>query len=298
MFLIKTHQIYLSKKFLNKLFKVILIFVCIIFIMNLFEEINFFKDTNDGLYYALLLNVLNAPTILINIFPFIFLISAQFLLINLIEKNELILLKNFGIDATRVFMISDSPPDRELEWTDEGIQSSKNLTRRIERYFAQNKTQIYEHTIKNIEVYLANIENNINSFSLNKCIADIYTLFNYLEKNNIFLHRDPLSEKILIGLFPIIPSLSNKIYNSLFHGNINEVKWPEINHKLLVEDEINLPIQINGKLVSVFKTTKDYIEDEIISQISNIDKIKNKLENKKIKKIINVQGKIINIIIN
>ena len=215
---------------------------------------------------------------------------------NVIEPDEI--LKNFGIDATRVFMISDSPPDRELEWTDEGIQSSKNLTRRIERYFAQNKTQIYEHTIKNIEVYLANIENNINSFSLNKCIADIYTLFNYLEKNNIFLHRDPLSEKILIGLFPIIPSLSNKIYNSLFHRNINEVKWPEINHKLLVEDEINLPIQINGKLVSVFKTTKDYIEDEIISQISNIDKIKNKLENKKIKKIINVQGKIINIIIN
>ena len=58
---------------------------------------------------------------------------------NVIEPDEI--LDSFGIDATRIFMISDSPPDRELEWTDEGIQSSKNLTHRIERYFS-NKKQI------------------------------------------------------------------------------------------------------------------------------------------------------------
>ena len=57
---------------------------------------------------------------------------------NVIEPNEI--LDSFGIDATRIFMISDSPPDRELEWTDEGIQSSKNLINRLERYFQQKKT--------------------------------------------------------------------------------------------------------------------------------------------------------------
>ena len=215
---------------------------------------------------------------------------------NVIEPDEI--LKNFGIDATRVFMISDSPPDRELEWTDEGIQSSKNLTRRIERYFSMPQTKITDGAIKNVEVYLVSVENNINNFSLNKCIADIYTLFNYLEKNNIYLKNDILSEKILLGLFPIMPSLSNQIYQSLFQKNISEVKWPKINSELLVENEINLPIQINGKMVTLYRTTKDYVEEEIISQISNIDKIKNKLENKEIKKIINVQGKIINIITN
>jgi leucyl-tRNA synthetase len=60
---------------------------------------------------------------------------------NVIEPNEI--LENFGIDATRVFMISDSPPDRELEWTDEGIQSSKNLINRLERYFHQPQTAKY-----------------------------------------------------------------------------------------------------------------------------------------------------------
>ena len=55
---------------------------------------------------------------------------------NVIEPDEI--LDSFGIDATRIFMISDSPPERELEWTDEGIQSSKNLINRIERYFEKN----------------------------------------------------------------------------------------------------------------------------------------------------------------
>ena len=68
---------------------------------------------------------------------------------NVIEPNEI--LENFGIDATRVFMVSDSPPDRELEWTDEGIQSSKNLINRLEKYFDQNKTQISESAIVYVE---------------------------------------------------------------------------------------------------------------------------------------------------
>ena len=65
---------------------------------------------------------------------------------NVIEPNEI--LENYGIDATRIFMISDSPPDRELEWTDEGIQSAKNLINRIERYFKKPKTNIDQKTVK------------------------------------------------------------------------------------------------------------------------------------------------------
>ncbi|MDC1053252.1 LptF/LptG family permease, partial [Candidatus Pelagibacter sp.] len=78
---------------------------CLVLFLNLFEELNFFKDINESLYYPLLLNILNAPSILIDIFPFIFLISTQFLIINLIERNELIVLKNFGIDNLRLIAI-------------------------------------------------------------------------------------------------------------------------------------------------------------------------------------------------
>ena len=214
---------------------------------------------------------------------------------NVIEPNEI--LNSYGIDATRIFMISDSPPDRELEWTDEGIQSSKNLVHRLEKYFAQEKSSINDEIEKKVEKFINNIEQNILSFSLNKCVADIYTLFNYLEKNKIFLNDDKLSKKILICLFPILPGLASSINLSLFNSKKFDV-WPTINTKLLVEDDINLPIQVQGKLVTTFKTKKGYNEKEILKSIYELDKIKNKIMSKKVEKIINVQDKIINIITN
>ena len=96
---------YIINSFVKLLFLVSSIFFILVLLLNLFEELNFFKDTNESLFYPLLLNVLNAPSILINIFPFIFLISTQFLLINLIEKNELIILKNFGIDNLKLISV-------------------------------------------------------------------------------------------------------------------------------------------------------------------------------------------------
>ena len=91
--------------FIKIILIVSLIFFLLILLLNLFEEINFFKDKNESLYYPLLLNFLNAPTILNKIFPFIFLISTQFLIINMIERNELIVLKNFGIDNFKLLSI-------------------------------------------------------------------------------------------------------------------------------------------------------------------------------------------------
>ena len=101
----KIYKKYINNNFIKLLFITSSIFLVLILLLILFEELNFFKDTDESLYYPLLLNILNAPSILINIFPFIFLISTQFLLINLIEKNELIILKNFGIDNFGLIVI-------------------------------------------------------------------------------------------------------------------------------------------------------------------------------------------------
>ena len=214
---------------------------------------------------------------------------------NVIEPDEI--LENYGINATRIFMISDSPPDRELEWTDEGIQSSKNLIHRIERYFEEKKSS-NENLDKQIEKYVHDIENNILNFSFNKCVANIYTLFNYLEKSKIYLGDSNYSKKILICLFPIIPDLSSKLYKKLFADNLNKMNWPDINYKLLEEEAIELPIQVKGKLTSTIKTKKGYQENDIMKLIYQIDKIKAKIEGKEVIKIINVQDKIINIITN
>ena len=167
--------------------------------------------------------------------------------------------------------------------------------RRIERYFSLTKTKILDDTEKIVEKFIYNIEKNILNFSLNKCIADIYSLFNYLEKKSVYLHDSNLSKKILICLYPIIPRMSSKIMENLFTEN--DIKnWPSVNNDLLLETNINLPIQIQGKLVATIKTKKGYEEEEILKLIYKIDKIKNKINNKKVLKIINVQDKIINII--
>ena len=213
---------------------------------------------------------------------------------NVVEPNEI--LENFGIDATRIFMISDSPPDRELEWTDEGIQSSKNLINRLQRYFDHPQNKISEDSIKHIEKFVFEMENNILNFSLNKCVANIYTLLNFLEKNKIYLGDNGLSQKVLICLFPIVPSLSSSIYKKLFDIEISDHFWPEINQNLVEEDEINLPIQIKGKLVSTINTKKGYNETDLLEKIYKIEKINNKIDGKKILRVINVQDKIINII--
>ena len=213
---------------------------------------------------------------------------------NVVEPNEI--LENFGINATRIFMISDSPPDRELEWTDEGIQSSKNLINRIERYFQKDTTEIPNDAIKAIEKFVYDIENNILNFSLNKCVASIYTLFNYLEKNKFYLSNNELSKKILICLYPITPDLVIKIFSFLYNEEFKNHSWPTINSKLLEENELIIPIQIKGKLVTTIKAPKDYEEQSILGEILKIDKVNNKIQNKKIIKIINVQNKIINII--
>ena len=213
---------------------------------------------------------------------------------NVIEPDEI--LKNFGIDATRIFMISDSPPDRELEWTDEGIQSSKNLINRIERYFQNEKSSINQESTKIVEKFVKNIEDNILNFSLNKCVAEIYTLFNYLEKNKIYLFDDELSKKILTCLYPITPRMVTNISLSLFNEEISNYRWPKIDISLLEDDHLVLPIQIKGKLVATIETKKDYKEDELLVDILKIDRVNHKLSGKNILKVINVQNKIINII--
>ena len=215
---------------------------------------------------------------------------------NVVEPDDILI--NYGIDATRLFMISDSPPDRELEWTDEGIQSSKNLTHRIERYFEKEQTNVDHEIEKSIEKFIYNIENNILNFSLNKCVADIYTLFNYLEKSKVFLASNVLSKKILICLYPFIPKLTSKIYKNLFNQKLRNQLWPNINQELLIEKNLNLPIQINGKMIMTIPTKKSYQEDELLKSVYNLEKVKSKIEGKKIIKVINVQDKIINIIIN
>ena len=141
------------------------------------------------------------------------------------------------------------------------------------------------------------MDNNISNLSLNKYIANIFTLFNYMEKNQTDIHND-LGKKILICLYPLFPSFIDKIFTKLFVDKIEKYNWPEVDKSFIKEKNIDLPIQINGKFVTTYQTQIDYEIDDIYDNLINISKVSEKIKNKKLVKKINVQNKIINLIFN
>ncbi len=101
----KVYQNYISKQFLSTFIKIVFIFFSLAFILNIFEEINFFKDLDVSIGVPIFLTFLNIPSILFEIFPFIFLITTQFFFIKLIEQNENISFKNFGLSNSKIIKL-------------------------------------------------------------------------------------------------------------------------------------------------------------------------------------------------
>jgi len=100
--MIKTFELYLILLFLRKILNIFLIFFALIFILNLFEEINFFKDLQTNVFFPVILSGLNTPATLFKVFPFIFLIGTQFFFLDIIDKNELEILKINGLSNLRI----------------------------------------------------------------------------------------------------------------------------------------------------------------------------------------------------
>ena len=100
--LIKTYQKYLTKTFISLLLQITFVFFSLIIILSLFEEISYFKDLDTNFFYPIFLTFLNSPSIVYNIFPFIFLISTMFFFIKIAEKNELNIYKRYGLTNFKI----------------------------------------------------------------------------------------------------------------------------------------------------------------------------------------------------
>ena len=103
--ILKKYQIYIGSLFLQKFINTSLIFFCIVIIINFFEEVRFSEKYNTELYYTIYLSLLNAPSLLFEILPFVFLITIKFFYLELNEKNELEILSSNGISNTKIIYI-------------------------------------------------------------------------------------------------------------------------------------------------------------------------------------------------
>ena len=227
---------------------------------------------------------------------------------NTIDPEEII--KNYGADAVRLFIMSDSPPEKDVQWSDEGMESSYRFIQKlwslhqiiIKKIKLKEKSNNDESLNKFTNLLIKKITQNLESFRYNVIIANFYEMYNFLNKIlKEEMGKDALIEnysKILKLLNPFIPHFSNECLKELSQlKNINIYYWPEPNEELLADETINFVIQINGKKREILTIKKDIPEDVIIKMINSNEKLNNYIKDKKIVKKIFVPNKIINLIV-
>jgi leucyl-tRNA synthetase len=223
---------------------------------------------------------------------------------NTIDPEKII--KNYGADAARLFILSDSPPEKDVQWSDEGINSSykflqklwtlnQKIIQEIEANHAPNQNNDLE---KITNKFIKEITHNIENFSYNKIIANLHETYSAL--NKIIINKIEKKklidnyQKILIAISPVIPHFSNECMEIL---NIQEDQsWPRVEEKFLLEQNVKFIIQFNGKTRKIIISEKDTTESLLLDKIKEDKKLNEHLKNKNILKKIFIPNKLINII--
>ena len=224
---------------------------------------------------------------------------------NTIDPEEII--HNYGADAVRLFILSDSPPEKDVQWSNDGIAASYKFIQRLwnlhqkilEKINNNCKEDIDNNFEKLTNIFLKNVSNNLINFSYNKIVANLHETYNQLfsEVDKRYTSKTLVEnyQKILIAIMPIIPHFANECFEQV--SNNKSLTWPIVNEKILVEKSTNYVIQINGKKRAVIQGEKNLTEDELSVQLKKNKELDKYIKDKKIKKKIFVPNKLINIII-
>ena len=223
---------------------------------------------------------------------------------NTIDPEKII--DQFGADAVRFFILSDSPPEKDVQWSEQGMIAAYKF---IQKFWLLHKKIILEinnkkrksknedltiYTNKLIEKYTLCLE----KFNMNVLIAYLHETYNFLSKKIDNLDMKNLEENyrnILILIFPILPHLVSECLKDIQKkGNIS---WPIAQKEYLEDQYVNLVIQINGKKKSLIKIKKDLDEKILLENVKKDQKISNFLEKKRILKHIIVKNKLVNLIV-
>ena len=223
---------------------------------------------------------------------------------NTIDPEKI--MNKFGADAVRFFILSDSPPEKDVQWSDQGmiaaykfVQKFWVLHKKIIKEFKNKKRKnenvnLSIYTNKLIEKYTFSLE----KFNMNVLIAYLHETYNFLNKEIDNLDIKDLKEnysKILILMFPILPHLISECLLDIKKDS--EISWPLAQKEFLEEKYVNLVIQINGKKKALIKIEKDLDEKKLLEIVKKDKKVFNFLEKKSVFKHIIVKNKLINLLI-
>ena len=223
---------------------------------------------------------------------------------NTIDPEDII--NDFGADAVRLFILSDSPPEKDVQWSEQGMVASYKFMQKLWILHQKFKEKIKEDsTSENNEIsiftnqMIEKINYNLEKFHYNVIIANIYEAYNFFnQKLNNKANKNILLDnytKFLSIISPIIPHFASECLTDLKLNPFQ--KWPEIDRNLIKNDTIKYVIQINGKKKATLESMRNITEEELIKEIMNNQNTKKIIENKKINKCFFVKNRLINILI-
>ena len=223
---------------------------------------------------------------------------------NTIDPENIIL--NYGADAARLFILSDSPPEKDVQWSEEGIVSSFkfiqklwNLNLKVLNEIKKNHFQDEDEEItKSTNKFIKKVTDNLENFSYNKIIANMHEIYTFLNKqlnknytkNTIIINY----QKILVLMLPVLPHFVSECIETL--KSKENIVWPNFNKDLIQENEVTIVVQINGKKRGVLSSVKNIDEEGVMKLVFGDEKLNKYLINEEIKKKIYIKDKLINII--
>ncbi|PWK59854.1 leucine--tRNA ligase [Roseicyclus mahoneyensis] len=225
------------------------------------------------------------------------------------SKNNVVdpvaIIAQYGADTARWFVLSDSPPERDVEWTASGAEATAKHLARVHRIASDIATsdaapnEADEALLREMHKAIFDVTNGIESFGFNAAIAKLYAFTNSLQKSTAGAGAKRQAALTLAQLMsPMTPHLAEEIW-ALLGGEalIAKAHWPVADEAMLISDTVTLPIQINGKRRSEITVPRDMVKEEVEKLALADDAVVKALAGGQPKKLIVVPGRIVNVVV-
>ena len=231
---------------------------------------------------------------------------------NVIDPERII--AEYGADTARWFMLSDSPPERDVEWTTSGVEGAARFLQRVWRLLSEADLAAPDSPVpdcgdaatalrKVTHKTIAGVTADIEGFAFNKAVARLYEFVNAISRAegqgaDLAFARREAFETLARLMAPMTPHFAEEAWSRLGHGTLLvETPWPEADPALTRDDTITLPIQVNGKKRSELEVARDAAKDEIESLALDDPAVAKFLDGRAPRKVIVVPGRIVNVVV-
>ena len=218
---------------------------------------------------------------------------------NVIDPDAII--DRYGADAVRWFMLSDSPPERDLPWSEAGIEGCWRFVNRLWRLLGQYDASAQgedKALLRKTHQAIAAVAEDIEALGFNKAVARLYDLANAIEKAAPSHSRSEAIRTLLLLANPMMPHLAEEAWSQM--GNktlIADAPWPQFDPALLIEDEVTIAVQVKGKLRDTLTVPKGAAKDRLQELALASEKVQRSIDGAAIRKVIVVPDRLVNIVV-